>query len=257
MLWVSLVEKLNACVLIQPSFWPFLIKLTKECGLSVRSALKCFLLYKVKRLCQIIVNQRKNVCFSKAGDVRWLWCRVIHIQHIHHEAIMYICRDSTGHFYAKGQWEMGFEEDKSCQDWVIVMFWKRIGFQFSVTPYWISCLGWASGYIWNNRYHLSLDSAVGEKFHQGFRRDGPPDQRREACRARLRIAKQEAKISHFFLLILYSHFLSLSLSYPAFTCKQTHTNELWLNAERLQLAAKETDQCCFAAEVSWLNKSTV
>lgn len=27
--------------------------------MSVRSALKCFLLYKVKRLCQIIVNQRK------------------------------------------------------------------------------------------------------------------------------------------------------------------------------------------------------
>lgn len=61
--------------------------------------------------------------------------------------------------------------------------------------------------------------------------------------------------SSFYMLVLHPHSLSLSYSFHLTTdCKQTHTNELWLNAKRLQLVAKATDKCFCAVEVTWSSR---
>lgn len=84
-------------------------------------------------------------------------------------------------------------------------------------------------------------------------------------RERTKITIQKVEISHnwfsfshLFLLVLHLRFPSFCLShcfYLTADCKQTHTNELWLNTERLQLAAKATDECCRTAEVTWKNET--
>lgn len=62
--------------------------------------------------------------------------------------------------------------------------------------------------------------------------------------------------SQLFVLVLKTPPSSLSHCFHlAADCKQTHTNDFWLNAERLQLAAKATGEFCCAVEVTWQDRN--
>lgn len=111
-------------------------------------------------------------------------------------------------------------------------------------------------WVWRLWGHV-FSETVGGRWHVTAVADRPNKDWTKITNQKNVVKLIDSLFSQLFVPVLCRHFLPFLLSHHfplGADCTQTHTNELCLNAERIQLAAKATGEFSCATEVTWPNR---